>query len=266
MSQLPTNPYDGASSYGGGQSAYPQYPGFNDAPVPTVRKISEAFRDNAVPWVLSALIYILLAVVLDKATANVLAFDVPLSGSALDLHYSPLSTVLGFVVSLMVGVNFYRNAIFAIDGRALRIKDFFSFQFLGYYLLTSIVVGFLTVVGMMLLIIPGLVFAYFAYWAVLTTVDYRETERGPIASIKRSIDLAKNNVGKTFVVIGISILVGIVLGFLVGVLSAFIPVGESILSTAVTPFIALFFAYYYRLSQENLGQLNPSGTSEPFPS
>ncbi len=244
--------------YPGDQPTYPVYPGDNGTTVSTVRKVSDAFRDNAVPWVLSSLIYIVVAAVLSLATANVMSIEIPLSPTGPTMSYSPLASLLVLIMSFMAGVNFYRAALLAVDGHKLEIKHFFSFQYIGYYLLTSIVVGVITVLGLFLLVIPGLVFAYFAYWAVLITVDYRQNEHGPIKAIKKSFVLAKNNVGKTFLVIGISFLVGAVVGAIVSIMSGYLALedptqGETLISFVVTPIIALFFAYYYRQSQQSLG-------------
>ncbi|TDZ46229.1 hypothetical protein CCUG63695_01042 [Mycobacteroides franklinii] len=114
------------------------------------------------------------------------------------------TTVLMFVIGIAVAaVGFYMAAsITAVnldvaDGKPVSFGSFFRARNFGAFVGTALLVGLGTVIGLFLLIIPGMVFAFFAQYAVFFTVD---RGLGPVDAIKASFRIVKDNLGPVFLV------------------------------------------------------------------
>ena len=109
----------------------------------------------------------------------------------------------------------YRAALKTTRGEVPNFNMLTSTENLVPYFLTSVVVGIAIVVGLALCILPGLVAAVFLSFAPMASLD---TGMGVGDACKKSIDIAKRNIGPV-IVIGITVIVisfvsGLTLGLL----------------------------------------------------
>src|ERR1700746_2121062 len=81
------------------------------------------------------------------------------------------------------------------DGKPVSIGSFFKPRNLGPALLTALLVGIGTWIGLILCIIPGIIFGFLAMFAIPFVVD---RSLSPVESIKASIATARSNLGGTF--------------------------------------------------------------------
>jgi len=136
-----------------------------------------------------------------------------------------VSGVLGMVVTLGI----MRMSLKFVDGGRGELIDLFeTIPFIVSYLVASIVVGVVAMIGFLLLVIPGIIFSVrlqFYAWAV---IDGRP---GPFASIQESWEVTRGAfwrlIGFWFVLAGVNILGALALG--VGLL---ITIPMSLVATA----------------------------------
>lgn len=83
------------------------------------------------------------------------------------------------------------------DGKPVTFGTFFRARNLGGYFATALLVGLGVVVGIVLLVIPGLIFALFAMFAPAFAID---RGMGAIDSIKASVQLVRDNFAQVFLV------------------------------------------------------------------
>ncbi|MBB1041463.1 MULTISPECIES: hypothetical protein [unclassified Dietzia] len=206
-------PY-GDHGYGAG---YPQS-GQGGGPVMTGRVSAtdaigagwQMFKNNPLPWVLVTLAMFL---------ANGLASSISNSQSA---SVAFLGSILAIAVSFLFQAFIIRGALLEVDGHKPEIGDFFKLQNFGAFVIAAILVAIATSIGLILLIIPGIVIAFFLYWTLHFVVDRNMTA---IDAMKSSVNAIKSDAGNLFALAVLNILV-VVAGFLalfVGLLIA-IPV------------------------------------------
>lgn len=121
-----------------------------------------------------------------------------------------LSTIVGYVVSGFL----YRGALDETEGRKFSLGDTLSRVPIGPVILTSILVSIGVTIGMVLCVLPGVVFAFLSYFALLFVVDKNQS---PIDAIKSSISLIAANFGQALLLAVLAILVIIVGACLCGV-------------------------------------------------
>jgi uncharacterized membrane protein len=164
------------------------------------------------------------------------------SDALFDCHYEdgapflvrfPISILLSmlfFVYAQVVGSGIIRGALGITEGREFQAAQVFKFDNIGPVLVTSLIVGAATFVGMILCIIPGIIVAFLTSYSLFFVVD---KNMAPMDAIKASIDLTKNNLGQTIVwyIIG-----GIIaeLGFVICGVGALVSVPVVIIGTAYT--------------------------------
>lgn len=130
----------------------------------------------------------------------------------------------GWAINIVTSIGMIKITTGVVSGRIMHYKDLFN----GYprflsYLLTTIIVGFIVLVGIVLLVIPGIIFALKLQFAVFYAVDQG---LGPIAAIQASWRATKGNVLR---VLGLDLMISIIsllglLVFMVGLLVA-VPIG-----------------------------------------
>lgn len=104
--------------------------------------------------------------------------------------------LVGYLALLAAGAYFqaaYVSGCLDIaDGRPVTIGSFFQARNFGAVILTTLLVGIGTAVGGILCVIPGIIFAFLAQWAVLFVID-----RGlaPVEAVKASIAAVRSNIG-----------------------------------------------------------------------
>ncbi|GAA1715920.1 hypothetical protein [Dietzia cercidiphylli] len=207
-------PPNGGHGYG---DPYPQS-GHGGGPVMTGRVSAtdaigagwQMFKNNPLPWVLVTLAMFL---------ANGIASSISNSQS---MSVAFLGSILTIAVSFLFQAFVIRGALLEVDGHKPEIGDFFKLHNFGAFAIAAILVGIATTIGFVLLIIPGLVVAFFLYWTLHFVVDRNMTA---IDAMKSSVNAIKSDAGNLFALAVLNILV-VVAGFLalfVGLLIA-IPV------------------------------------------
>lgn len=226
MSQ-PYNPYDPESGQGTNpgngdqygqqgfaqQGGYAGYAGQQNQPLPgnqidavdSFSQGAKALFSNFLPWVLSLLVFIAVIVVL----MVLMVVPVAVTASANPDGSPAVNTVTVLVMILAYGVmiigsflwalNMYRNAVRQVRGETVTFMDFFRFRgllpALGMYILMSIIIG----IGLILLVIPGLVAAFFLSYALF--LIFARPELGVMGAFKESVEIAKRNPGPTILLI-----------------------------------------------------------------
>ena len=228
------NPYS-QQPYSNGQ---PGYSGEPPAPggIDTVSIIGDSFRyfgRNWVPWLFAPLVqmvvlfvaYAVIAVVF-AAGGGSLSIEASTEG-ALDGSLGVLGVlllILGVIALLVIylwaNAIWYQAATKQVNGQDLTFGDFFTVKGMGgimlAYLVTSVVIG----IGFVLLIIPGLFALFFGWWVPAVKAARPDLSLG--SCFKLSAEIAKRNIGTTF-------LVGIVLIIL------YMALGSTVVGLVVLP-------------------------------
>ncbi|MDB5189443.1 MAG: hypothetical protein JWL82_400 [Parcubacteria group bacterium] len=132
--------------------------------------------------------------------------------------------IVSFLISLLadnliaIGIlSIYLKAHDAV--MSAEFKDFMRFKLYWVFLAASILVSFLTIVGLVLLIIPGIIVMTMLCFTATLIVD---RNLGPIEAIKESARLTKGNRWKIFLLLIVVVLLNIVgaIALIVGVLIA----------------------------------------------
>jgi uncharacterized membrane protein len=143
------------------------------------------------------------------------------------LLYMFLYVVL-FVVNLIIGIGLVKIILEFVDGRKPKFRDILYYKPAVKYLVASIVQGIITLVGFILLIIPGIIFSVRLQFINYLIVD---KNLGPIDAIKTSWNITRGNTWNLFF---FGILIGLIniLGLLCLVIGLFITVPLSMLASA----------------------------------
>ncbi len=128
--------------------------------------------------------------------------------------------ILTFLAAAVMHAGFLSGCLELADGRPVTIGSFFKPRNLGRVLLTALLIALGTWIGLILCIIPGLVFAFLAVFAIPFVVDRSVT---PFEALKASFTTVRSNIGSTVLswlvqtaalVVGeVLCLVGLVVGF-----------------------------------------------------
>ena len=153
------------------------------------------------------------------------------------------SIILSLVVSLLVAflnIGLLRAALRTTRGETPSFADLTSGENVGKYIITAIVVGILTAVGIVLCILPGLAAAFFLAFAATHALD-KGADVG--SCLSWSFDAVKRNVGPVIILV--------LLGFAATIISAVLGGLTSVIVSAVIglfliPFSALINANLYR--------------------
>ena len=211
-------------SYGAPQGGYPAQPGYGPPPggtTPAQFNIGEAvswawntFTKNAVALIVPVLIFAvvlgILGVVagvvpalLGESTNNTYtdAYGNTYGGTVVTYgaaSYAVLAVgyILIFVVAIYLAAALLTGCLDIADGKPVSIGSFFKPRNLGPAYLTAIVVGVGTSIGSILCIVPGLIFAFLAQFAIAYVID---RSLSPIDAIKASIATARANVGSSII-------------------------------------------------------------------
>jgi len=186
------------------------------------------FSQNPVPMILLAVPVVLVGiiqyfvsnVITDAIVDNCTTEDI-LNGRSCGSSFASgiLANVLvGLIfgiITYILYVGVYRAALKVTRGEVPDFSHLTSTENLGAYIVTSIVVGLCVVVGFALCILPGIVAAMFLSFAPMASLD---TGAGVGDAFKRSIEIAKKNIGPIIVIaialFVINLLAGLTLGLL----------------------------------------------------
>jgi uncharacterized membrane protein len=107
--------------------------------------------------------------------------------------------IVSYLLMFVAGVYLYAGLLSGVldiaDGKPVSIGSFFKPRNLGPVFLTAVLVAVGVSIGTVACIIPGLIFAFLAQFAIPFVVD---RSLSPVDSIKASIATARSNVGSTF--------------------------------------------------------------------
>lgn len=103
--------------------------------------------------------------------------------------------VAGSVFELVIGVGIARAALGALDGVPVHASALLSWKRVWPVALASFVITVGTIVGLFLLIVPGLIFAFLAYYAQYFIID---RDQGPWQAVTSSIRMVGAHPGAAF--------------------------------------------------------------------
>ncbi|BAU96854.1 hypothetical protein N24_2592 [Corynebacterium suranareeae] len=195
-------------------------------------------------WVLATLVFyaitFLLMLVWFIPMFGVIAASTADSEAAIMASLGGMSIVgfivmaLMFVISFVWTLNCYRNAARVVRGEQINVQSFFKFQGLGKALGIYILVAIVTMIGTLLLVIPGIVAAVVLVFAVPAAFQLRDVTVGDAFSA--SWKAVSKNIGVTILLL----LAAFALNFLGGA----IVIGVLV----TTPLTYLLYAYAFQNS------------------
>jgi uncharacterized membrane protein len=103
-----------------------------------------------------------------------------------------LAYLLIFVAGVYTHAGLLSGSLDIADGKPVTIGSFFKPRNLGRVFLTALLIAVGVWIGTILLIIPGLIFAFLAQFAIPFVID---RSLSPVDSLKASIATARSNVG-----------------------------------------------------------------------
>lgn len=207
----PGQPYPPQQPYGQpgyAQQPYGQQPAYG-APT-TGSGVGDAFSwgwtkftQQVGPFLLGVLAYlavivvisaVLFAVILGGTVASVDPDTQELrNGAGLGLVFGYLLVVaVVLLLSAFMQAGVTRASLEVADGRRIEVGTFFRFDEFGKVVVAALLVGLGTAVGILLFVLPGLVFAFFAQFTLFFVIDKR---MAPVDAIRASFTLVTRNLG-----------------------------------------------------------------------
>lgn len=107
-----------------------------------------------------------------------------------------LGYLIIFAAILVVQIAYLSGCLDIADGKPVSIGSFFTLRNAGPAILAALMVGALTFVGTVLLVIPGLVFGFFAQFTLAFVID---RSLSPLDALKASFATVKGNLGDALV-------------------------------------------------------------------
>jgi len=156
------------------------------------------------------------------AVLGIVFYALLIGGAAVASNSSDSSPILGaglgfttllffaimILLSYLLQAGIIRGALHITYGRPLDVKTFFQFDNLGAVIVASLLIGLLTGIGILLCVVPGIVFAFFAQFALYFVID--KGQSAPDA-IRSSIALVNKNLG-TVVLLFIAVYIAQAIG------------------------------------------------------
>lgn len=145
----------------------------------------EGFKANAVPWILSFLIYIGVIVALQVVQQILIAVVAQMNSPILLLPVILVFALIGFVLGTLVLLGWSHMALKTARGQPVAVGDLFSQTGkLVPGLIANLIMSLAIGIGTMLLCIPGLIAFAFLGLAIFFVVD---KELDPISALKASM-------------------------------------------------------------------------------
>ncbi|MEM6108020.1 hypothetical protein AAHS21_17500 [Mycobacterium sp. 050272] len=203
--------------YGAPPSGYPPPPGFGGYGNPASPQFDVAqafkwawgkFQQNVATLVVPVLIYVavitifaliaaLLPMVFGESTSTTYTDSYGETTSGVDIAYGPASIavmvvgyVLLFIAAIYMHAGVTTGCLDIADGKPVTIGTFFKPRNVGAVFVVALLIALGTVVGSILCIIPGIVFAFVTLFAIPFVVD---RSLSPVESIKASIATTRAN-------------------------------------------------------------------------
>ena len=135
--------------------------------------------------------------------------------------------VVSFIINLVIGMGILKIGLEFIDGRKPSFKTLFYYKPIVKYFVGTLLQEIIVIVGFILLIIPGVIFATRLQYTSYLIVD---KDLGPLEAIKKSWAITKGNTWNLFF-FGILLVLINLLGLICLVLGLFITVPLTMLAT-----------------------------------
>jgi uncharacterized membrane protein len=184
----------------------------------------QGFKANAGPWIVAALVLLVVSGIGSSLEQTIRNRNVGTSrlDPTMTFAFDPAATAVNLlftVINFAITTGLVSAALQTVDGRRLAFGDFFHVPNFAQALLAAVIMAILTVVGFILLIIPGLIVLVLGMFYLQFAIDRR---LAAFDAIKSSFRLVIDNIGTALLLIlasiGVLILGAIALG--VGLLVA----------------------------------------------
>jgi uncharacterized membrane protein len=192
---------------------------------------------NAVPLLVAGLIYFVVRIVLGIGY-QILEYggepgrSIESGATSTSPGWAFAWLAIVYAVDIFIWAALLTGCLEIADGKPVTIGSFFKPRNLGPAILAALLVGILTLIGLFLLIIPGIIFAVLAAFTLFFVID---RSLAPVEALKASIATVRSNVGGVLLTLVVTILMTIVgaLACTVGLIVA-------------VPLSALIWTYAYR--------------------
>lgn len=135
--------------------------------------------------------------------------------------------VVIFIVNTIVSMGLIRISLEFVDGKKPQFSDLFHTKNLVNFILVSLIRGVITLIGFILLIIPGIIFSIRLQYVTYLIID---KNLPPVDAVKKSWDMTKGNVWNLFF-LGILLFLINVLGAILLLVGLFVTVPLTMLAT-----------------------------------
>ena len=152
------------------------------------------------------------------------------SGVFVSFIANGITSALNFLVSTVLGAIVIRGALDLTEGRSLDIGSIVSRLKFGPLIVLGLLNAVIVFVGFVLCIIPGLIAAFFLYFATYFLVD---KDLAPVDAIKASFTMVKDNLGSALVWAIVAFVVTII-GFCLCIVGYLVTAPIAIIGTAYT--------------------------------
>ncbi|NLC98424.1 MAG: hypothetical protein GX678_05040 [Actinomycetales bacterium] len=172
----------------------------------------DKFKANPGPWILALLIFVGVSVALGLVTIPFTPEADPLD-NPFGFTFEPVSFIINIILTA-VGYIFsavlVRGALDETQGAKFSIGSAFSRLNLGPVILLGLLLSIGSTIGILLCVLPGIVFAFLTMFALVFLVDQ---DLNPIEAITASFKLCVEKLGESILTALLALLV-VVLGFL----------------------------------------------------
>lgn len=187
------------------------------------------FTQNFGTIIVAVLIYVAILIVVEAIWYVLLrAMFSGVDGWLGVLTVQALSTLVSVTLYSIVQAGIARVSLKITDGRAFGMDDFFTTDELANVIVTALLVAVAVAIGIFLCVIPGLIAAFLAQFAIFFVVDKR---LAPVDAIKASISLVAENLGQLILFYILTALV-IIAGFCVVCVGLFVAIPVVIIAQA----------------------------------
>lgn len=216
-------------------------PNTTDDVIESVKYGWKKFTENVGPFVLGGLAWFIgLSIVIGIAYGILIASAIAGSDSSGNLGVAGgigfgfgtfLFVAVVVLAAVLVQAAYLNVALRVSAGQPIQVADFFRLPNLGKVIPTALLVGLATGIGYALFVIPGIIVAFFATFAIAFALD---RGLGAVDAIKASVDLVKNNVVPVILLVLAVYVVNAIGGALCGV---------GVLASYPVAYVAVAFMY-----------------------
>ncbi|MCL5434820.1 MAG: hypothetical protein M1405_00325 [Patescibacteria group bacterium] len=135
--------------------------------------------------------------------------------------------VVTFIINTIIGMGLIKISLEFVDKKKPKFKDLFHTKNLVNFILVSLIRGVITLIGFILLIIPGIIFSIRLQYATYLVID---KNLSPVDAVKKSWDMTRGNVWNLFFFVILLALVNI-LGALLLLVGLFVTVPLMMIAT-----------------------------------